>query len=195
MEYVIILSEKEPTLSTDICILGIVNEKPRHGYEIEKIIEHRGIRNWVDIRFSSVYNTLSRLERKGLLTSETTLDEKNRPRKIYRITREGLEKLKEEVFNCLSNPVKQKSTFDLGLANLPVLSKREVLMALNRYLEKLESKKRFYRERIRFFGRAGNDIAVLLFERPYRLLLAEMRWLRSVVKRIESGEIRMEIID
>ncbi|MHA1364622.1 MAG: PadR family transcriptional regulator [Candidatus Freyarchaeota archaeon] len=60
----IILSEKEPTLSTDICILGIVNEKPRHGYEIEKIIDHRGIRNWVDIRFSSVYNTLSRLERK-----------------------------------------------------------------------------------------------------------------------------------
>nr|MDO8079387.1 PadR family transcriptional regulator [Candidatus Freyarchaeota archaeon] len=181
--------------STDICILGIVNEKPRYGYEIEKIIEHRGIRNWVDIEFSSVYNTLNRLERKGLLTSETMVDENNRSRKIYRITPEGLEKLKSEVINCLQNPVKQKSTLDLGLANLPVLSKSEILASLNMYLEELSSKKQFFEERISFFIGLGNDLALLLFERPYRLLLAEMEWLLELVKRIELDKVRLEILE
>jgi PadR family transcriptional regulator PadR len=181
--------------STDICILGIVKEKPRHGYEIEKIIEHRGIRNWVDIRFSSVYNTLNRLERKALLTSETVLDEKNRSRKIYSITPEGFDKLKSEIINCLSDPKKQKSTLDLGLANLPVLSKSEILASLKSYLEKLNSKKRFYEERIKFFTGLGNELAVLLFERPYKLLLAERDWILELVNRIRSDRIRLEIVD
>lgn len=181
--------------STDICILGIVNEKPRYGYEIEKIIEHRGIRNWVDIKFSSIYNTLNRLEKKELLTSETMIDENNRSRKIYKITSKGLRKLRMEVINCLQNPVKQKSTFDLGLANLPVLSKSEIITSLNRYIEELKSKKQFFEERIEFFTKLGNDLALLLFERPYRLLLAEMEWLLKLVKRVESGEIRLEIKD
>jgi len=189
------LARKMSLSSTDICILGIVNEKPRYGYEIEKIIEHRGIRNWVDIEFSSVYNTLNRLERKGLLTSETMVDENNRSRKIYRITPEGLEKLKSEVINCLQNPVKQKSTLDLGLANLPVLSKSEILASLNMYLEELSSKKQFFEERISFFIGLGNDLALLLFERPYRLLLAEMEWLLELVKRIELDKVRLEILE
>lgn len=181
--------------STDICILGIVKEKPRYGYEIEKIIEHRGIRNWVDIRFSSVYNTLNRLERKALLTSETVLDEKNRSRKIYSITPEGFDKLKSEIINCLSDPKKQKSTLDLGLANLPVLSKSEILASLESYLEKLNSKKNFYEERIKFFTGLGNDLAVLLFERPFKLLLAERDWILELVNRIRSDRIRLEIVD
>ena len=181
--------------STDICILGIVNEKPRYGYEIEKIIEHRGIRNWVDIKFSSVYNTLNRLERKELLTSETIIDEKNRSRKIYSITPEGIEKLKTGVINCLSNPVKQKSTLDLGLANLPVLSKSEILESLNSYLEKMNSKKQFYEERIKFFTNQGNDLAVLLLERPLRSLLTEINWLLELMDRIKSNEIKLEIVD
>jgi DNA-binding PadR family transcriptional regulator len=181
--------------STDICILGIVNEKPRYGYEIEKIIEHRGIRNWVDIEFSSVYNTLNRLQRKKLLTSETIVDENNRSRKIYRITPQGLRKLRSEVINCLQNPVKQKSTLDLGLANLHILSKSEIIPSLRKYLEELNSKKQFFEERIKFFTKIGNDLALLLFEHPYRLLLAEMEWLLEVVKCIESDKIRLEIKD
>ena len=123
------------------------------------------------------------------------VDENNRSRKIYKITPQGLRKLRSEVTNCLKNPVKQKSTLELGLANLPVLSKSEIITSLNRYLEELSSKKQFFEERIRLFTELGNDLTVLLFERPYRLLLAETEWLLELVKRVESDKIRLEIKD
>ena len=40
------------TSLTEELILGILAEQPRHGYQIEKLIEERGMRKWTDVGFS-----------------------------------------------------------------------------------------------------------------------------------------------
>jgi DNA-binding PadR family transcriptional regulator len=47
--------------------LTLVAERPRHGYEIERVIEERGMREWTEIGFSSIYYLLKKLEREGLI--------------------------------------------------------------------------------------------------------------------------------
>jgi DNA-binding PadR family transcriptional regulator len=54
----------------ELAILGLVAEKPRHGYEIEGVIEARGMRDWTEIGFSSIYYLLKKLEDKGLVTGQ-----------------------------------------------------------------------------------------------------------------------------
>ena len=48
----------------EAAILGLLCERPQYGYEIEKIIEKRNMRNWTEIGFSSIYYILKKLEEK-----------------------------------------------------------------------------------------------------------------------------------
>ena len=49
---------------TELLLLGILAEKPQHGYHIEHLIEERGMRKWTEVGFSSIYYILARLEKK-----------------------------------------------------------------------------------------------------------------------------------
>ena len=49
----------------ELTVLGLIVEQPRHGYDLEQVIEERGIRQWTDIAFSSIYYVLAKLEKRG----------------------------------------------------------------------------------------------------------------------------------
>lgn len=53
--------------TTEVAILGLLSDRPMYGYEIEKIIEERKMRNWTSIGFSSIYYSLNKMEKKSLL--------------------------------------------------------------------------------------------------------------------------------
>jgi hypothetical protein len=55
--------------NAELAILGLIVERPRHGYEIEKVIEERGMREWTEVAFSSIYYILRKLEKKNLIHS------------------------------------------------------------------------------------------------------------------------------
>ena len=74
------------TSLTEELILGILAEQPCHGYQIEKLIEERGMRKWTDVGFSSIYYILEKLEKKGLAESVPT---KGKDKKEYKITKSG----------------------------------------------------------------------------------------------------------
>ena len=67
-------------------ILGILTEGPQHGYHIEQVITERGMRQWSDIGFSSIYYILDKLEKKGLADSKSS---KGKEKKEYQITDKG----------------------------------------------------------------------------------------------------------
>ena len=56
--------------NAELAILSLVAEQPRHGYEIESVIEQRGMRAWTEIGFSSIYYILKKLEKAGLIAAE-----------------------------------------------------------------------------------------------------------------------------
>ncbi len=49
----------------DIVVLGFLAEQPRHGYDLDAVIQQRGIRVWTSLAFSSIYYVLNRLESRG----------------------------------------------------------------------------------------------------------------------------------
>ena len=51
----------------DIVVLSLLAEQPRHGYDLDRVIEQRGYRQWTSLAFSSVYYLLKRLSERGLL--------------------------------------------------------------------------------------------------------------------------------
>ena len=67
----------------DIVVLSLLAEQPRHGYDLDRVIEQRGYRQWTSLAFSSVYYLLKRLSERGLLEP----DEGSQGRRtVFRVT-------------------------------------------------------------------------------------------------------------
>ncbi len=77
----------------EYAILSLVAEKPAYGYEIEQIIETRGMKEWTAIGFSSIYYQLKKMEEKRWIISKITYSQnQGLKRKIYSITKNGLDR-------------------------------------------------------------------------------------------------------
>jgi len=74
--------------STELLVLALVDTRPRHGYEIGKLIEQRsgGV---VQFHVASLYPLLYRLEKRGWIQGRWVEKAGQRRRRFYRITPEG----------------------------------------------------------------------------------------------------------
>jgi len=75
--------------SAELAVLSLIVEKPRHGYEIEQVIQERGMREWTEVGFSSIYYLLRRMEQRGLIVGGLQQAERGPARKVYRPTPAG----------------------------------------------------------------------------------------------------------
>jgi PadR family transcriptional regulator len=74
--------------SAEVLIMSLLDERDRHGYELAKLIESR---SGGALRFhvASLYPTLYRLERRGLIQGKWIERSGQRRRRFYRLTAEG----------------------------------------------------------------------------------------------------------
>ena len=71
--------------SAELLVLSLVEQRPRHGYEIGKLIEARS-RGRLQFRVGSLYPILCRLEARGLLAGRWVERAGERRRRYYRLT-------------------------------------------------------------------------------------------------------------
>ena len=119
----------------ELAILGLLNEKPMHGYQINQEIKERQMDHWAKIALPSIYSTLTKLEESGMVRMETEKVGKMPERRVYSITSKGktmLADLVEEFLMCKAEP---NVPFYLGVAFICGLSKDRVLSALNKRME------------------------------------------------------------
>jgi transcriptional regulator len=74
--------------SMEILILALVEERPRHGYEIAQLIDRRSD-GALSFHVASLYPTLYRLEEKSLVEGRWVEKAGQRRRRYYRITAAG----------------------------------------------------------------------------------------------------------
>jgi transcriptional regulator len=74
--------------SAELLILSLVEIRPRHGYEISKLIEERS-QGRVKFHIASLYPLLYRLEERGWILGKWVEKAGQRRRRYYRLTSEG----------------------------------------------------------------------------------------------------------
>ena len=74
--------------STEMLILALVEDRPRHGYEIAKLVEQRsdGV---LQFHVASLYPLLYRLEKRGLIIGRWIEKPGQRRRRYYKLTTAG----------------------------------------------------------------------------------------------------------
>jgi transcriptional regulator len=74
--------------SAELLILSLVEARPRHGYEISKLIETRS-NGALRFNVASLYPLLYRLEKRGWIQGRWVEKAGQRRRRYYRLTSEG----------------------------------------------------------------------------------------------------------
>lgn len=171
----------------EAAILGLLYEHHHYAYRLEQIIEKRGMRNWADIGFSSIYYVLKRLEENKLVESQVKISEGKPSRKVYYITKEGKLAMENKVKNLLSENRKQISPFDLGMANIEILGIDETINCLKLYLKSTEERIEFLEKSIDMHEGIDSPFNVIaLFTRPLTILKAEKDWIDDFIQQISQ---------
>ena len=74
--------------SAELLILSLVEPRPRHGYEISRLIEQRS-EGAVRFYVASLYPLLYRLEKRGWIQGRWVEKSGQRRRRYYRLTSQG----------------------------------------------------------------------------------------------------------
>ncbi len=164
----------------ELTILGIIREKPCHAYHVEKVIVERGIRDRLNIGFSTIYSTLKKMEKTGLLGSQFKPQENLPGRRIYSITFKGTQLLNEEIVKALSQPQREPSLFETGISFGQFLGKSDLKEALSLYDSELG---RMIQAKVKEITRFDNPDALerALLSRPLSLWQAERKWIRELL--------------
>ena len=175
--------------NAELAVLSLLAEQPRHGYEIEAVIEARGMRQWTEIGFSSIYYLLKKLDKAGLIEGRMVETGQGPARKVYRLTSEGEAALRAGVIDALSVPRQCYPPIQLGLANLPGLSTAEAVDALGAYRARLAQHlaqargNRARQQPLPYFVEAMFDYSVIMIR-------AELEWVEGFVARLIASADR-----
>ena len=81
--------------SAELLVLTFLEARPRHGYDIGKLIEERS-KGQIRFRIGSLYPILFRLEDRGLIAGRWLEKPGERRRRVYRLTPAGRKVLKDQ---------------------------------------------------------------------------------------------------
>ena len=81
--------------SAELLILSLLEARPRHGYELNKLIERRS-RGELKFHLDSLYPLLYRLEERGWIKGAWVEKAGERRRRFYKVTAEGRRVLAEQ---------------------------------------------------------------------------------------------------
>lgn len=176
--------------NAELAILSLIAERPRHGYDIERVIDERGMREWTEISFSSIYYLLKKLEKDGMIEGQLQQPEGKGPaRKVYSITQPGRQAQIEGALAALSTPQSGSAPFLLGLSNYPAVSQEQALSALNSYAAQLDESLH------RMLQRAEDQSPLppfveAMFDYSRVLAEAELNWIRNFIQEVEAGNVK-----
>ena len=158
-----------------------------HAYGMQKLIKQRGKDKVVNVRQpASVYQTLDRLLRLGLIQIREIVQTESHPdRIVYEITNPGRDVAASWLREMLANVGSDFPEFPAAVSVLTMLAPDDARKqfeiraeAVEKELRKLDSEKR----------KAGELLRLFLLEDAYRtaVLEAELVWLRSVISHLAA---------
>ncbi|AJS58143.1 PadR family transcriptional regulator [Paenibacillus sp. IHBB 10380] len=180
--------------NVELVLLQIIAEsKQTSGYEINKLIEKRGYREWAKIGTTSIYAGLQKLKEKRLIQSESPTDKFGKgPLPVkFAITENGKQLLRIEIIDCLSSTRERDNRFDLGIAALPLIHKEEAIEALKKRDEFLRETSLHIRGQYEAQGGEKLPLHVwALFLHPISLIETELQFIAELISKLEGGATR-----
>ena len=166
----------------DIVVLSLLAEQPRHGYDLDRVIEQRGYRQWTSLAFSSVYYLLKRLSERGLLEP----DEGSQGRRtVFRVTEAGRRELRQAAGERVLAPAPPSAGVLPALNAYSRLEDPALAALLARRAEALLGRLDELRA---LRAQVDEEHALAIFDYEILRQEADLTWTRTLLKKADSDE-------
>lgn len=177
-------------MSVKYAILGILSYGPLSGYDLKKIIQDSPFLPWSGNN-NQIYKSLVELLHEGLVTKEVQHQESSPSKKIYTITQEGIERLKEWVLTSPESP-EVNNLFLVKLAWTDLLKDDELDALLSKYEDEIRMQIIMQKEKQRrgIFSPDRNPREKLIWKMIYENIISsyehELEWVKKVRSKLGS---------
>lgn len=175
-----------------LVVLALLYEAPMHPYRMQQLIKERGKDKVVNVRQrASVYQTIDRLRRLGLIARLKTVREEGWPeRTLYELTDEGRQAFRDWMREVLSAPGREFPEFPAAVSLLALLEPGDALRQLEARVAALEDEAtRIESELVQAAAEGLPRLFMLETEYHRAMLRAELGWVRSVVEDLRAGRL------
>jgi DNA-binding PadR family transcriptional regulator len=172
-----------------LAVLGCLNERPMHPYEISSTLRSRGKEQSIKLNYGSLYSVVEALQKHALIRALEISREGRRPeRTTYEITPAGVAEFEDWLAELLSTPVRDFTSLEAGLSLMPGLPPGEVTRLLTERLDRLRTDLRVIDAQLAQAAAMGLP-EIFVIETSYRraMLTAEIDFVTALADRIRSG--------
>ena len=166
----------------DIVLLSLLAEQPRHGYDLDRVIEQRGYRQWTSLAFSSVYYLLKRLSERGLLEPDEGTQGR---RTVFRVTEAGHRELSKAAGERVLTPAPPSAGVLPALNAYSRLDDPALAALLARRAEALLGRLDELRA---LRAQVDEEHALAIFDYEILRQEADLAWTRTLLKKVDSDE-------
>ncbi len=124
-----------------LAVLVLLYEAPMHVYRMRQLIKKRGEDEVINVtQANSLYQTITRLERDGLLAESSVGSDSNRPERIvYELTGTGRVAIVDWTRELLATLSREFPQFPAAISVLPVLTPKDALKQFEKRSAALEA--------------------------------------------------------
>jgi DNA-binding PadR family transcriptional regulator len=173
-----------------LAVLAMLYEAPMHPYRMQLLIKERGKDQVINVtQRASLYQTIQRLEREGLISAQQTIRDDKRPeRTVYEITASGRALALQWLRQILATPAAEYPEFPAAISFLPLLTPDDALQQFAARAKAIEAE----------LGRmdaglqqAANVPRLFLLEYEYlrAARVTELAWVNSVIEDLRAGRL------
>ncbi|QLD11749.1 PadR family transcriptional regulator [Microbacterium oleivorans] len=179
-----------------LMLLALLHEDDMHAYEMIRLLRDRKADRLVALTHGTIYHTVARLERQGLIEEVGTDREGNRPeRTTYALTAAGAEMLLAWVRRELPS-VERPERFRVALAEAHNLDRGEVVALLGERRVALAASLEAHRNaRDHAIERGSYPQFLIEVHREAALLSADVAWLDEAVEYIRRSDTVWGVTD
>jgi DNA-binding PadR family transcriptional regulator len=182
------------TTKTDLLLLGLLLDRPMHGYELYQQIQSEGIDRWFNISAAGVYYSLRKLRDQGWVLESRQSSGGSSRKATYHLTDEGRNAFFTAMEAELASDEETCLEYDLVIYLLnrfpwqraiPQLEKRQVILAQQSAAVQAAAVQAAAGER----GDGRSPLVQAILDHKLRFLEMERTWLAELVQSIqEEGE-------
>ncbi|MDP9342263.1 MAG: PadR family transcriptional regulator [Actinomycetota bacterium] len=180
-----------PVSHVDVLVLGLLAEEPLYGYQLLERYRARAMEFWAPAGRASVYQSLRRLEREGMVSGKSQEGREGPDRRVYRVSRPGRDRLRQALLEWFgpggAHPADRALPF--GFAHLlPAEEVRRGIAARDASLRQRVQDIGAERSRLQAARGPTGVLARRMLDREEALAGAELAWLGAF--RRDAGRIR-----
>jgi DNA-binding PadR family transcriptional regulator len=164
----------------ELAILGLLKERPVHGYQLKKHLSDTLGSFW-QVSYGSLYPALKRLQREGAVEMTFPKEEVGRRKNVYRITPKG-ETMFAELLERAGQEATEDSGFSVRLAFFKYLKPETRIRLLERRRAFLEGRGSSLRDSLRSYRERIDNYTLSLMNHELAATESDIRWLDDLIQ-------------